>query len=57
MIGSAVNSTGSNWSPQTKLDHYLDTSGKISLTSVATLKFMIMMQMCKDNVEAKNSIP
>lgn len=57
MIGSAVNSAGSNWSPKTKLDHYLDSSGKISLTSIASLKFMIMMQMCKDNVEAKDSIP
>ena len=49
MIGSDANSSGSNWSPKTKLDHYLDSSGKISQISVASLKFMIMMQMCKDN--------
>ena len=48
MIGSAANSSGSNWSPKTKLDHYLDSSGKISQISVASLKFMIMMQVCKD---------
>jgi len=50
MIGSAINSAGSNWSPKTKLEHYLDTaSGKIKLVSVASLKFMIMMQKCRDN--------
>lgn len=49
MIGSEANSSGSNWSPKTKLDHYLDLSGKISQISVASLKFMIMMQICKDN--------
>ena len=49
MIGSEANSSGSNWSPKTKLDHYLDSSGKISQISVASLKFMIMMQMCRDN--------
>ena len=49
MIGSEANSSGSNWTPKTKLDHYLDPSGKISQVSVASLKFMIMMQMCKDN--------
>ena len=49
MIGSEVNSSASDWSPLTKLDHYLDSSRKISLISVASLKFMIMMQMCKDN--------
>lgn len=48
MIGSEANSSGSNWSPKTKLDHYLDSSGKISQISVASLKFMIMMQLCKD---------
>lgn len=51
MIGSEVNSSGSNWSPRTKLDHYLDPSGKISRISVASLKFMIMMQMCRDKVK------
>lgn len=49
MIGSAINSSGSNWSPKTKLNHYLDDSGKIKLVSVASLKFMIMMQKCRDN--------
>jgi len=49
MIGSAANSSGSNWSPNTKLDHYLDGSKKVSQVSVASLKFMIMMQMCIDN--------
>lgn len=49
MIGSEANSSGSNWSPKTKLDHYLDSSGKISQISVASLKFMIMMQMCRDD--------
>jgi hypothetical protein len=49
MIGSEANSSGSNWSPKTKLDHYLDASGKIKQVSVASIKFMIMMQICKDN--------
>jgi hypothetical protein len=49
MIGSEANSSGSNWSPITKLEHYLDSSGKIRQISVASLKFMIMMQKCKDN--------
>jgi len=43
MIGSEANSSGSNWSPKTKLDHYLDPFGKIGQISVASLKFMIMM--------------
>ena len=47
MIGSEANSSGSNWSPKTKLDHYLDSSEKISQISVASLKFMIMLQVCK----------
>jgi hypothetical protein len=49
MIGSEANSSGSNWTPKVKLDHYLDTSGKIKQVSVASLKFFIMMQKCKDN--------
>ena len=49
MIGSEANSSGSDWSPHTKLDHYLDSSRKIRQVSVASLKFMIMMQMCEDN--------
>lgn len=48
MIGAEINSSASNWSPKTKLDHYLDASGKISRISVASLKFMIMLQICKD---------
>jgi hypothetical protein len=51
MIGSEANSSGSNWNPKTKLDHYLDTSGKIRQVSVASIKFMIMMQMCKVNAD------
>ena len=49
MIGSEANSSGNNWSPKSKLDHYLDSSGKIKQISVASLKFMIMMQKCKEN--------
>ena len=48
MIGSEANSSGSNWSPKAKLDFYLDSSGKISRISVASIKFMIMMQVCRD---------
>lgn len=48
MIGSEANSSGSNWMPTTKLAHYLDASGKINMVSVASLKFMIMMQNCRD---------
>ena len=53
MIGSEANSSGSNWSPKAKLDHYLDSSGKIVQVSVASLKFRIMMQICKDNLDSK----
>ena len=48
MIGSEANSSGSNWTPKTKLDHYLDASGKINQISVASLKFRIMMQVCRN---------
>lgn len=49
MIGSEANSSGSNWDPKTKIDHYLDdASGKVNQVSVASLKFRIMMQVCKD---------
>ena len=47
MIGAEANSSGSNWDPKTKLDHYSD--GKSNPISVASLKFQIMMQNCKDN--------
>ncbi len=49
MIGSEANSSGSDWPPTVKLDHYLESSRKINPISVASLKFRIMMQMCKDN--------
>ena len=55
MIGSEANSSGSNWSPKTKLDHYLDASGKIKQVSVASIKFMIMMQKCKDNQHSRTA--
>ncbi|MUG73215.1 DUF262 domain-containing protein [Paenibacillus validus] len=55
MIGSEMNSSGSDWSPKTKLDHYLDASGKIKQVSVASIKFMIMMQKCKDNQNLRAS--
>lgn len=47
MIGAEANSSGSNWDPRTKLDHYSDL--KMDQVSVASLKFKIMMQKCKDN--------
>lgn len=47
MIGAEANSSGSNWDPKTKLDHYSD--GKYDQVSVASLKFKIMMQICQDN--------
>lgn len=50
MIGAEANSSGSNWDPKTKLDHYTD--GKSDPISVASLKFRIMMQMCQDNEKA-----
>jgi len=49
MIGSAANTSGSNWSPETKIDYYLDSSGKIPKISTASLKFMVMMRKCRDN--------
>ncbi|MCX8518991.1 MAG: DUF1524 domain-containing protein, partial [Methylophilaceae bacterium] len=49
MIGSEANSSGSNWTPKAKQTRYLDSSGKIKRVSVASIKFMIMMQKCKDN--------
>ena len=53
MIGNDMNSSGSDWSPKAKLEHYLDPSGKINRVSVASLKFMVMMQTCKDNSGAR----
>lgn len=51
MIGAAMNSSGSDWSPATKLTHYLDASQKVKQVSVASLKFRIMMQKCENNRE------
>ena len=50
MISAEANSSGSNWDPKTKLDHYSD--GKSDQVSVASLKFKIMMQICQDNHKA-----
>ena len=50
MIGAEANSSGSNWDPKTKLDHYSDS--KSDQVTVASLKFKIMMQMCQDNNKA-----
>ena len=50
MIGAEANSSGSNWDPKTKLDHYYDE--KSDQVSVASLKFRIMMQVCQDNYKA-----
>ena len=47
MISANANSSGSNWDPKTKLDHYTDS--KSDLVGVASLKFKIMMQICYDN--------
>lgn len=55
MIGSEANSSGSNWTPYAKLNHYLDSSGKIKQVSVASIKFMIMMQVCKDNQDNRDT--
>lgn len=49
MIGSEANSSASNWSPKTKVDHYLDSSHKISLISVASLKMLVMLSLCRQN--------
>lgn len=54
MIGSDANSSGSDWSPKSKLHHYLDPSKKIRQVGVASLKFRIMMQMCHDNDVSTN---
>ena len=55
MIGHDMNSYGSDWSPVVKLDHYRDASGKINRISVASLKFMVMMQICEDNKKRRDS--
>lgn len=53
MIGSEMNSSGNSWDPNAKLSHYLD-SGKIRQISIASIKFVIMMQKCKDNLLQNN---
>ena len=50
MISAEANSSGSNWDPKTKLEHYSD--GKSDQVSVASLKFKIMMQICQDNYKS-----
>jgi len=48
MIGADANSSGSDLDPNTKFDRYLD--GKSDQVSVASLKFRIMLQKCRDNL-------
>jgi hypothetical protein len=55
MIGSEINSSGNSWDPNAKLSHYLD-NGKIRQVSVASIKFMIMMQVCKENMLEKKRV-
>lgn len=57
MIGSEANSSGSDWSPIVKLDHYLDASRKVDRVSVASIKFMIMMRICDDNRDSGSGRP
>lgn len=52
MIGSEMNSSGSDWPPIVKREHYL-VAGKVKQVSVASLKFVIMMQRCKDNTQGR----
>ena len=47
MISADANSSGSNWDPKTKLDHYSDK--KADPVGVGSLKFKIMMRICHDN--------
>lgn len=47
MIGSEANSSGSNLSPVDKLDKYLNRKDEITQISVASLKFRIMMKICR----------
>ena len=53
MIGSEMNSSGNSWDPNAKLSRYLDP-GKIRQISIASIKFMIMMQKCTDNLLHNN---
>ena len=45
-IGSSANSTGSNFDPQAKVKLYIDK--KIDQVSVGSLKFRIMLNICKN---------
>lgn len=56
MIGSAANTAGSDFSPIGKLQYYGEV-GKNLQISVASLKFIIMMQICKDNHKKTGSEP
>lgn len=47
MISANANSSGSDWDPKTKLEHYTDK--KSDPVGVASLKFKIMMQICSNN--------
>lgn len=49
MLSNETNSRGSNWSPESKVIHYLDTSKKINPVSVSSIKLRIMLQICKEN--------
>ncbi len=49
MISAEANSSGSDWNPRAKLDHYYSDS-KQNQIGVASLKFKIMMQICSDNI-------
>lgn len=53
MIGAEANSSGSDWAPKAKLDHYTDK--KTNQVSVASLKFKIMMQIVRDNIQMKRN--
>ena len=52
MIGAEINSAGSDWDPNAKITRYTDQ--KTDPVSVASLKFKIMMQMCKDNQKERD---
>lgn len=51
MIGAEINSSGSDWDPNVKISRYTDQ--KTDPVSIASLKFKIMMQMCKDNPKGR----
>lgn len=52
MIGAEINSAGSDWDPKVKISRYTDQ--KTNPVSIASLKFKIMMQMCKDNPKGRD---